>query len=77
MKDDGQTINQFDILDYAKGAYLLLFFFPLGLKVDSEEVLKFAKSLKEFQDLGCKVVGVPSEVFQVGSLWYVSQNLHV
>ena len=61
VQDDGLTINQFNIHDYAKGAYLLLFFFPLGLKEDSEEVLKFAKSLKEFQELGCKVVGVTSE----------------
>ena len=39
VQDDGQTITRFNIKDYAKGAYLLLFFFPLGLKEDSEEVL--------------------------------------
>ena len=74
VQDDGQTINQFNIRDYAKGAYLLLFFFPLGLKADSEEVLKFAKSLKEFQELDCKVVGVTSESPLAIKRWMVKDH---
>ena len=74
VQDDGLTINQFNIHDYAKGAYLLLFFFPLGLKEDSEEVLKFAKSLKEFQELGCKVVGVTSESPLAIKRWMVKDH---
>ena len=74
VQDDGQTINQFNIQDYATGAYLLLFFFPLGLKEDSEEVLKFAKSLKEFQELGCKVVGVTSESPLAIKRWMVKDH---
>ena len=74
VQDDGQTINQFNIQEIAKGAYLLLFFFPLGLKEDSEEVLKFAKSLKEFQELGCKVVGVTSESPLAIKRWMVKDH---
>ena len=74
VQDDGQTINQFNIQDYAKGSYLLLFFFPLGLKEDSAEVLKFAKSLKEFQELGCKVVGVTSESPLAIKRWMVKDH---
>ena len=74
VQDDGQTINQFNIQEFAKGAYLLLFFFPLGLKEDSEEVLKFAKSLKEFQELGCKVVGVTSESPLAIKRWMVKDH---
>ena len=74
VQDDGQTINQFNIRDYAKGAYLLLFFFPLGLKEDSEEVLKFAKSLKEFKELDCKVIGVTSESPLAIKRWIVKDH---
>jgi len=74
VQDDGQTIHQFNIQDYAKGTYLLLFFFPLGLKEDSEEVLKFAKSLKEFQELDCKVVGVTSESPLAIKRWMVKDH---
>ena len=74
VQDDGQTINQFNIRDYAKGAYLLLFFFPLGLKEDSEEVLKFAKSLKELKELDCKVIGVTSESPLAIKRWIVKDH---
>ena len=74
VQDDGQTINQFNIRDYAIGAYLLLFFFPLGLKEDSEEVLKFAKSLKEFKELDCKVIGVTSESPLAIKRWIVKDH---
>ena len=62
--EDGQTTIQFNIQDYAKGAYLLVFFFPLGLKEDPSEVLNnFLSSLtlSELQKLNFKVVGVTSE----------------
>ena len=74
VQDDGQTIHRFDIQDYAKGTYLLLFFFPLGLKEDSVEVLNFAKSLKEFQELDCKVVGVTSESPLAIKRWMVKDH---
>ena len=54
--------------------YLLLFFFPLGLKEDSVEVLNFAKSLKEFQELDCKVVGVTSESPLAIKRWMVKDH---
>ena len=74
VQDDGQTIHQFNIQEYAKGSYLLLFFIPLGLKEDSAEVLKFAKSLLEFQELGCKVVGVTSESPLAIKRWMVKDH---
>ena len=37
------------------------YFFPLGQKTHSEEVLKFSSSLQEFSNLGCRVIGVTSE----------------
>ena len=74
VQDDGQTIHRFNIQDYAKGAYLLLFFFPLGLKEDSEEVLKFAKVLKDFKELDCKVVGVTSESPLAIKRWMVKDH---
>ena len=74
VQDDGQTIHRFNIQDYAKGTYLLLFFFPLGLKEDSVEVLNFAKSLKEFQELDCKVVGVTSESPLAIKRWMVKDH---
>ena len=74
VQDDGQTIIRFNIQDYAKGAYLLLFFFPLGLKEDSEEVLKFAKVLKDFKELDCKVVGVTSESPLAIKRWMVKDH---
>ena len=77
-QDDGETIkmmdNQFNIKDYAKGAYLLLFFFPLGLKEDSEEVLKFDKSLSEFQELGCNVIGVTNGSQNQIKNWILRNN---
>ena len=74
VQDDGQTITRFNIQDYAKGAYLLLFFFPLGLKEDSEEVLKFAKVLKDFKELDCKIVGVTSESPLAIKRWMVKEH---
>ena len=74
VQDDGQTITRFNIQDYAKGAYLLLFFFPLGLKEDSEEVLEFAKVLKDFKELDCKVVGVTSESPLAIKRWMVKDH---
>ena len=74
VQDDGQTIIRFNIQDYAKGAYLLLFFFPLGLKEDSEEVLKFAKVLKDFKELDCKIVGVTSESPLAIKRWMVKDH---
>ena len=67
VQDDGQTIPRFNIQDHAKGAYLVLFFFPFGLKEDSEEVLKFAKVLKDLKE--CKVVGVTSKTPGVFMGW--------
>ena len=74
VQDDGQTITRFNNQDYAKGAYLLLFFFPLGLIEDSEEVLKFAKVLKDFKELDCKVVGVTSESPLAIKRWMVKDH---
>ena len=67
VQDDGQTIPRFNIQDHAKGAYLVLFFFPFGLKEDSEEVLKFAKVLKDLKE--CKVVGVTNKTPGVFMGW--------
>ena len=41
-----------------KGEFVLMFFFPLGLKEDFDEVLMFAKCLKEFAQMDCKILGV-------------------
>ncbi len=53
---------------------MLLFFFPLGLKEDSEEVLKFAKSLSEFQELDCNVIGVTNGSPQAIKNWILRNN---
>jgi len=44
------------------------------LKEDSAEVLKFVKSLKEFQELGCNVVGVTSESPLAIKRWMVKDH---
>ena len=60
LESDGKTIRKFKTKNFV-GSYQLMFFFPLGQKAVSEEVLDFSSSLQDFGNLGCKVVGVTSE----------------
>ena len=60
VEENGKTIRKMKNEDFA-GSYCLMFFFPLGQKTHSEEVLKFSSSLQEFSNLGCRVIGVTSE----------------
>ena len=60
IEENGKTIRKMKNEDFA-GSYCLMFFFPLGQKTHSEEVLKFSSSLQEFSNLGCRVIGVTSE----------------
>merc|ERR1712025_1212386 len=61
LAEDGKTIEKVNEKEKFSGSYQILFFFPLGLKSDSEEVLKFSSSVKQFEELECKVVGVTNE----------------
>ena len=60
VEHNGKTIRKFKTEDFV-GSYYMMFFFPLGQKADSDEVLEFSSNLQKFSDLGCKVVGVTSE----------------
>ena len=60
VEHDGKNIRKFKTENFV-GSYHLMFFFPLGKKADSDEVLDFSSSLQEFNNLGCKVVGVTSD----------------
>ena len=60
VEHDGKNIRKFKTENFV-GSYHLMFFFPLGKKTDSDEVLDFSSSLQDFNNLGCKVVGVTSE----------------
>ena len=61
VDSDGKTIKRINVAEMNKNAYKVLFFFPLGTKADSLEVLKFSASLQQFQDKGCSIIGVTSE----------------
>ena len=61
VAEDGKTIEKVNVKEKFSGSYQILFFFPLGLKSDSEEVLKFSSSVQQFEELECKVVGVTNE----------------
>ena len=61
VAEDGKTIEKVNVKEKFLGSYQILFFFPLGLKSDSEEVLKFSSSVQQFEELECKVVGVTNE----------------
>ena len=61
VDSDGQTIKRINIAEMYKNAYIILFFFPMGMKSDSVEVLKFTASLQQFKDKNCSVIGVTSE----------------
>ena len=59
--EDGKTIQKVNVKEKFVGSYQIMFFFPLGLNSDSEEVLKFSSNVQQFGELGCKVVGVTNE----------------
>ena len=69
--DDGQRISQFNIQDFAKNAYLLMFFFPLG----SIEDLMFAKNLSKILDVDCKVIGVTNGSPEAIKRWIHDDNM--
>ena len=58
---DGKTIKTIHIKDEFAYSYLILVFFRIGTKEDAEEVLKFSDHLKDFDEAGCKILGVTSE----------------
>ena len=68
VEENGKTIRKMKNEDFA-GSYCLMFFFPLGQKTHSEEVLKFSSSLQEFINLGCRVIGVTSVLLQSLDGW--------
>ena len=61
IDQDGASLKSFNLCEEFENKYLVIFFFPLGLQTDSEEVLSFSGYLEEFLPLDCNVVGVTSE----------------
>ena len=69
--DDGQRFSQLNIQDFAKDAYVLMFFFPLG----SIEDLMFAKNLSKNLDVDCKVIGVTKGSPEAIIRWIHDDNM--
>ena len=61
VDSDGKSIKRINVAEAYKNTYKILFFFPMGTKAESNEVLKFSASLQKFLDKGCSIIGVTSE----------------
>ena len=56
---DNEINDKFDLKEYLDGKMGILFFYPLDFTfVCPSEIIAFNNRLKEFEDRGCKVVGV-------------------
>ena len=59
LDKDGNFVKMVE--DNFLGSYLVLFFLPLGMTSDSEEILKFKSGLQMFETLNCRILGITNE----------------
>ena len=59
LDKDGNCVKIVE--DNFLGSYLVLFFLPLGMTSDSEEILKFKSGLQMFETLNCRILGITNE----------------
>jgi peroxiredoxin (alkyl hydroperoxide reductase subunit C) len=57
VNPDGEIDNDFSVTEYGKDGYTVVFFYPLDFTfVCPTEIVAFHKSVKQFEERGCKVV---------------------
>lgn len=70
VEANGLINESFDLKEFADGEKVVVFFYPLDFTfVCPTEIIAFNKKLKEFQEKGCKVVGVSIDSVNAHAAW--------
>lgn len=57
VMENGEVNNDFSVAEFGKGAYTVVFFYPLDFTfVCPTELVAFNKAMNKFEELNCKVV---------------------
>ena len=67
---NGEFDENFNIAEYGKGSYTVVFFYPLDFTfVCPTEIVAFNKAMSEFEAKGCKVVGASVDSMFSHAAW--------